>query len=480
MTGPELLDGVLANGEIRFEKNGVADPTALRVIAPDTHVDFGVAAIFGNDGVDVSAEATAQVRTPLPPMSNVLPMWLPATCVYGPLAGDIDSQPAPDASPSYTLNSPNGSHETGTVSPSTTVYGSSGLSVTIPITNIASGKTGAVIRFSFGDTKVVDYLATWPVATTSSSNDRTVTVTVGTEVTSTAGTWEVWPLVSRSAAVPSVPPSDVNYPRQQGNDDHQGSFTVTGGGEVSCSIHQRGNFGQLDSPRNDTGQKQTAYALNVALGLDHELAVFQNPASYECHGDDSPAGALIDNRPLDGRNCLYVDPGNDPVGLTKGLLDGVNGYPGRLRATEPSACGRTNKMVSGVVVNDDTLSCYLKPGFSLADIAKDDGVPEDALDASIYDSPRLFWVPVVYAGDRMLKKYLAIKTFAPVFLTDETILSDHYHSDASSMNGLALNPAGKVQSVQLFGFNADALPVLPNAQTQDFQEGARKVVRLVD
>ena len=39
-----------------------------------------------------------------PPSNSVLPMWLPSTCVYGPLAGDIAANPPPSASPTYTPN----------------------------------------------------------------------------------------------------------------------------------------------------------------------------------------------------------------------------------------------------------------------------------------------------------------------------------------------------------------------------------------
>jgi hypothetical protein len=103
-------------------------------------------------------------------------------------------------------------------------------------------------------------------------------------------------------------------------------------------------------------------------------------------------------------------------------------------------------------------------------------VPYDALDESIFDSPRFFWVAVVHATDRQVKKYLAIKSFAPAFLTGENLGG----VQASKNHGLILNGGGKVQSMQVFGFNADALSVKPNAGTSDYQEGSRKVVRLVD
>jgi hypothetical protein len=507
-----LADGAPANGEVVWITNpvsGVVD--TMRVIAPSANVGFRFAGVLGVDSVDVGGEATVQVRTPLPEMTNILPVWLPSTCVYGPLAGDIGATPVPepDASPSYTLNTPrtgNPSWSTGSVSPSSAVYAATDVTVDVTINGIPAGKRGAVVRFTFGDTQYVDYRVTWPNLTTA-GDTRTVTIALDSHVdsrrvpsgatvsnpdetwtvTSTAGTWEVWPLIPDGQLPPALPLSNppvvgMKFPRAQVQNQGAGSFTVTGGGKVACSENQRGNFGQLDSPRTrgplEASQKQTVYARNVAYGLDHQLAAFAAPSSFECAGDGLPAGALIDAvASRDGSNCLYVDPGNDPQGLTDGLLGGGRITQGEGRLEEPTnpSCGRSELRIGNRDYNNDTLSCYLKPGYTLADIAKDDGVPFDALDKSVLDSPRFFWVAVVHAPDRQLKKFLAIKTFAPVFLTDETV-----SSPASDRNGLVLNNGGKVQSMQLFGFNAAALPVEPDATTVDYQPGDRKVVRLID
>jgi Flp pilus assembly protein TadG len=498
----QLHDGVPGNGEVYFTANpGTGLYDTMRVVAPGSDVDFTFAGALGIDDVEVSGEATVQVRTPLPRMQSVLPVWLPSTCVYGPIAADAGSSPPPSASPTYTLNSPRGSRTWAVtaVSPASASYATPGATLDVTISDLPANKLGAVIRFTFGDTQYVDYRVTWPTAT-AAGDSRTVVVNLddpaasrvpagatvtnpdeGWTVTSTAGRWEIWPLIPVGASPLSLPLatplSGLQFPKEQGQAKGQGYFEVTGGGQVACSDSQRGNFGQLDSPRRDVSQKQTVYAYNVAYGLDHQLTAFPNPASAECSGDGTPTGALIDDAPSqDGRNCLYVDPGNDPQGLTDGMLGGgrVPQGVGRLEKPTNPRCQRTDYRLGSHSYNNDTLSCYLKPGYTLADIAKDDGVPYDALDESIFDSPRFFWVAVVHATDRQLKKYLAIKTFAPVFLTDETLATP-----ATTNNGLVLNAGGKVQSMQVFGFNADALPVQPNADTSDYQDGSRKVVRLV-
>ena len=124
---------------------------------------------------------------------------------------------------------------------------------------------------------------------------------------------------------------------------------------VACNGHQRGNFGQLDSPRNDSSQKQTVYARNVAFGLDHELAAFATEPSAvtSARADGTPASApsSTTTRPPTGNNCLYVDPGNDPQGLTDGLLGGgrINEGEGRLAEADQPALrdARTTSLVIG-------------------------------------------------------------------------------------------------------------------------------------
>jgi hypothetical protein len=385
------------------------------------------------------------------------------------------------------------------VNPATVPYATENPPVQITFDKVAKDQEWGIVRFTFGDTQYVDYKVTFPKTP---ANNSTVTVSIPDldtslahrvpdnatvtdpnniwTITSTSGKWEVWPLLPKT---PGPPPATLTwstfnfdtleFPKNNG----QGYYEVTGGGEVACNGHQRGNFGQLDSPRNDSSQKQTVYARNVAFGLDHKLAQFDSePSQFECPADGTPTGAEIDDDTTAGNNCLYVDPGNDPQGLTDGLLGGgrINEGEGRLqKPNSPRCSSRPSLIIGGKNYNNDTLSCFLKPGYTLADIASDTA-PEDALYADITSSPRFFYVPVVWQGDRLLKKYIAIKTFAPVFLTDETVTSG-----ATSLNGLTLNPAGKVQAVVIFGFNEIAIPVPPNSDTTDYQEGTRKVIRLI-
>ena len=40
----------------------------MKVVAPNAHVDYGLANLIGVDSAEVSAASTVQVRTPLPAM----------------------------------------------------------------------------------------------------------------------------------------------------------------------------------------------------------------------------------------------------------------------------------------------------------------------------------------------------------------------------------------------------------------------------
>ncbi len=282
-TAAKLHDGNLVNGEVTFPTD-----ESMKVIAPQAHVDYGLANIIGVGSAEVTAEATVQLKTPIQPIGSVLPMWLPAACVYGPLAGDVAAAPVPSASPTYTLNSPKASpgHTTTSVTPASVPYATDSPAATIVIHDVPKDRNWAVIRFTFGDTQYVDYLVTFTMTTAKMDVTVTIpdldsasahrvpdnsTVTDPTNhwtITSTSGKWEVWPLIPKdTTAAPTGFPltstvaSKLEFPKNDG----QGYFEVTGGGEVACNGHQRGNFGQLDSPRND--ESPQAVGLRPQRGL---------------------------------------------------------------------------------------------------------------------------------------------------------------------------------------------------------------------
>lgn len=344
---------------------------------------------------------------------------------------------------------------------------------TVKITNLDPGLTTARVAFSQGSTLVASYPVTF-AKTVKKDDSRTVSFTIDTQVSTLPGTWQAW------AVQPNLTFSKTSLP-----------FTVEGAGTLGCSTSQRGNFGQLDSPRRTGENKQDRYALNLAIGIDHSFEAYPSPlpASGVC-GVALPAKP--DTVPEDGRNCVGTDSGNDGPGLTAGLLAGVRDaagvtHLGRLADSPAGQCGRppiTFPKVTSAPINNDVLSCFLPPGMGTNAVATS-GVPAPpgVLAPTIFDSPRLVWVPVVGCGDRSCKGQLAIASFAPCFLTDETVGPRTASNTASASNGITLNGGGtQVSAVTLLCFDPAALPetAVPSGATTAYTGRGNRVVRLIE
>lgn len=426
---------------------------------------------MGFDSTDVSAAATVEIRSP----GSMMPMWLPSSCAIGSVQGDTASNgQGADTTGTYTPASTDPLLEIASLSPTTIAYGASA-PATVTIANIDPGLTDARVAFSQGSTLIASYPVTFPV-TTKKDDVRTVAFTIDPQVSTLPGSWQVW------AVQPNLTFSKRSLP-----------FTVEGAGTLGCSTSQRGNFGQLDSPRRTGENEQDRLALNLAVGVDHSFAAYPAPlpADGVC-GSGLPAKP--DTVPEDGRNCIAADPGNDPRGLTAGLLGGVEDaagvvQPGRL-TNSPTGQGCrppiTNAFtkITARPVNNDTLTCFLPPGVGTNAIATP-GVPAPpgVLDPTIFDSPRLVWVPVVGCGDRDCKGQLAISTFAPCFITDETVGPRGASSTASGTNGIALNGGGtQVSAVTMLCFDPAALPetAVPSGPTTTYSGVGTRVVRLIE
>ncbi|QIK66081.1 hypothetical protein G7072_06755 [Nocardioides sp. HDW12B] len=521
VTSTQLTDTQLSNGEVTFPTDN-----QVRVVTPSSRVDFGVARAIGISSKTLDASATAEKRALVPPTDDVLPMWLPSSCAYGAVGGDTGPGPTtPAANPTYDPGNSNvdSKFHITAISVNTAPFGTTTGSIDVTLTNEdsaaigtpAAPKQGAIV-FTFGaptswTTATTVYPVNLAIPGKSGSTLGTQTVTipgVGSEVTNTVGKWEVWGAYNATGG--KVVPGTTKFSADPNgaNAAEPLAFTVTGGGgEVACNVSQRGNFGQLDSPRAGYPQLQKRYEYNLALGLDHKLAPF-NMLDYpaiatnpECFNDGSPTGAKIDNVVRDGNNCIYVQSGNDPGGLTSGFLTGVDGgpdgaKPGRLFTAPTSSRCTTNgrvapakasdSKVAWANINRDTLSCFLLPGKTLADIASDTAAA-DIVDRSILQSPRYFQVPVVHANDRADKKYIAIKQYASVFLTDETptcnLTAPTYGGPgcATAENGITMNGGGnQVFAVQVFAFNTFAITTPPNGADTEWFVGGKPVIRLVD
>ncbi len=157
------------------------------------------------------------------------------------------------------------------------------------------------------------------------------------------------------------------------------------------------------------------------------------------------------------------------VGLgdgTKGRLDVANGA-----TTCPD---RPNLVMDGRVINNDVLSCFLRGGASLADIAAPSGVSRSMIDPAVMQSPRFVWLPVVFAYDRAQKNFQPIRQFVPGFITDET-----QTSAATSANGMDIN-GNSIKVLHVYTFNRDVLPTEERSETTDYDPAiGGAIVRLI-
>lgn len=507
----DLLDGDTTNGELTFHDASGAVCTdrcvRARLVAPTARVDFALAGVVSS-GVDVSRSATVQVFSELPPKEKVIPLWVPSGCGYGQVDADTtqggangpSDEPSDEPSDGPTSGSTTDPTPSGTAAstgdhlltgPSTIAVpaGSTATITGYSIESLPSNTRKASIRLVAPDgSRFIDY------ATSTDVPRSTMTVSpfeIGTEVTATPGRWLAYAMVRPNGANKDLTSSSTSLvvevtgtpPGPSATTSPSTTPTASSSAvPVGCAGQDRGNFGQLDSPRADgsTGA-QVRLARNTAFGIDHVLVPFDTTtyaAAKECAGASGAnpiTGAQLDNLSRDGNNCIKGDTGNDGPALYAGFVEGVDGQPGRLdvRRGGTSCTGRT-RLVGGRTINDDRLDCFLRGGATLDQIAQETGVDESMLDASVKDSPRFVWLPMVVATDRAQKGYQPLVDYVPAFLTDQT-----QAAGPSEHNGLEIN-GSSVRSVRFFAFNKAALPVGERSPSMEYRTAlARPIVRLV-
>lgn len=497
ISGEQLLNDVESDGEIHF-LSSAGDPCTvgcprMRVVTPSARVEFGLAGVLGQSGTDLQRSASVEVYSAVPDGPSLVPFWLPSGCALGPAfmdaSGGNPGKLTDDALPSDVTQGEHGIQ--GPPSPPGTGPGATVDVSNLRLVSIPPNIDRASIRFVAPDGTWHDY-----AVTDVGKTDPLVVpaFNVGTEVTDVAGEWRIYGIVQEKGAksLPQISKDHLTFTVGPSSTE---SSTTTEATEatpvpVGCVGQQRGNFGQLDSPRQDVSGTNGRLAANIAMGLDHFLEPFvfapDQAETKDCGKSGSYiVGAKPDDQPLDGRNCIRGDTGNDVPALTAGFLTGVPDLSaeGRISADRGTTTCPERDDVShgGVVVNNDVLSCFLRGGATLATISQPAGVDSTMLDPAVVDSPRFVWLPVVYAADRAQKNFQPIREFVPAFITDETQLSTATSSDATGDNGVVLNGSGQVKSIQVFVFNKLALPIDERSPTVAYRDSlGQKIGRLID
>ncbi|HEX2894820.1 MAG TPA: TadE/TadG family type IV pilus assembly protein [Marmoricola sp.] len=511
VAAPDLLDGITANGEITWLKSDPDHPNqnllvactdncdAMRVLAPTSRVGFGFANVIGFSGANVQQTATVQVRSELPPRTRTLPFWLPSGCGYGPTEADTSQGGNPHAtataSPTATATSTAAPVTPTPVDADIVLTGAAVTSVGYQGTTSVNGFTVSGVSNSY---KKVTLRAFSPDGMTyvdfggELAGDGTFPeFQVGTEISGTPGNWTVYALAQKNSTQdPSYSSTYLTIQVTNGPTDSPSATSSPTAVPGGCIGQDRGNFGQLQSPRTGIADQQ-ALQYNIAQGLDHTIRPYVFPTGVTevkvCSGNDDPPGAQLDDQPGtagNGANCVQNDTGNDGPKMYTGFFTGpAAGIPGRLDATAPGGAttcvGRTAVTEGGVSVNNDTLACFLRNGATLGTIAQTTGVTTAMLDPAIVKSPRFVWLPTVYATDRAQHGFQPIKQFVPGFITEETQTSGGPNDSSGHVNGFDLN-GNSVNILYVYTFNPDALPPDERGDTVDYEPDiGESVVKLV-
>jgi hypothetical protein len=515
ITGFQLINSDRSDGELLFQtpEGGpcLEDCPRMTLVPPPARVTFGLATVMGFEDVAVQRPATVEVQSALPPKNKMLPFWLPSGCGYGPTEADTsqgNSQGAPPPPESWVApSSARMGAAVAAVAPAPTPVGTHTLTGNV-LTTVTNGQTTEIYGYavngvSTGKYKKVSLRAYSPDGSTFVDfaadlppSGQVPPFQIGPQdLTGTSGDWYVFALAAKSngtleysanhlvirvdgpAPAPTATPLPTELPT-----------AAPSGVPIGCVGQDRGNFGQLDSPRAGYSSQQ-GFTLNIALGIDHSLAPYVFPPSIGEVKDCGPSSGVIPGGQLDdvagaagnGANCVKGDTGNDGPKTYDGLVGGVSPtIPGRLDAANGSTVcpSRSNLAVDGKQINNDSLACFLRNGATLDDLAQPGGVDPSMLSPEILASPRLVYLPVVYASDRAQKGFQPIKHFVPGFITEETQTTGP-NDAAGHINGLTIS-GSSVKVMSVFTFNRAALPPVEEADTVPYDPSmGGAIVRLV-
>jgi hypothetical protein len=496
----DLTDADLTNGDVRIVT--INGKSGVQVTAPTNRVDFGFANVFGVSGISVGAKAAVNIFSPGP---RVLPMFAVSGCDWGvqtltdpangqvvstvpTLAYDSDTNQTKLTDSSIVLKDQTnvvvGSLATGSTGNSMTISASKWSNVT---------KIGFFRSDNTDPSKVVEQPTfndanTGAVLTTpySSPSGGTIGLTIPDAVAATETLWYVRAFSGNSL---KWSPRDQAQPIRVGQ-------TV-----LECSgLSSDGNFGTLSLPRladtpADWIPKDMAYGLESPLSLHTHDYTVANPTTTNGICDqqtDDPSWGTVEpqsggsNSPLNaGANCVPTDTGLPANVATQGLITVDNGKGLLVGKSTHSGCapggGSNMRTVTlnnkSYDINNDTLSCYLINGKTLANIssstyAESDGV---ALSDDVLKSPRFAYVPVLKVKPTVgSSQDYAIIDFRPAFITDETATTP-----ATSDNGVTI-ANNDVKTMKVFFFSYWALPRGAPGPMIDYLGVGPKVVYLIN
>lgn len=453
-----LTDGNVQNGEVTCPGDW-----QVHLVAPASRVDYGLARVLSSDSthIDVTAEATAQVKSPS--QSSSLPMYAVAGCDTGHQTL-TDPPPGPPPSTDPPALVPDGNADIKSMGVTPAEYPTGGarpfsVTVTGSIKGAAATTTGQV-TFTNPDTgQIVDAgsPASMPVGPGYNSFSIAVPAVPNT-VLDAGGIW--WVRIKTESG--NYSPTDEAEP-----------FVV--GDLLFCDGMVSGNFGTLKIARDWPSAAPANWLQdNIIHGMQPVLAL-NSSSAVPCSPVDSQ------HSPQDGTDCVSTDPGFPLEAATDGLIDGSGGEPGRLDVPTTPGCDRNggDAQTSTSNLNDDVLACFITAGNSVGSVVA--GTP-GSLSGEIFRSPRFFQIPVLpeQAAHGASGAYPII-AFRPGFITDEPDTASTQPVSVTGDNGVTV-AHGKVKELRVVLFPPEALPETapPVGGEVEYRGHGTKILVLVD
>lgn len=495
----DLTDANLTNGDVRVVT--INGKSGIQVTAPLDRVDFGFANVFGVSGISVNASAAVNIFSPGP---RVLPMFAVTGCDWGrqTLTDPANGQVVTTVP---TLAFDTDTNQNALVPGGVVLKDSTGTTVTNLATNstgnsltINGSKWKDLTKFGFfrsdntDPSLVVTQSTFWsagdplkvPLAVPPLRYTQNSGATLGLNIPdAVAQTETLWYLRAFDGNTGKWSPRSEAQPIRVGQ-------TV-----LECSgLSSDGNFGTLSLPRT-TGSTSQWLPRDMAYGLESPLSLHVHQYAKDNTTDgtcvNGVSGAVTpqsggSNSPLNNNtNCVPTDTGLPANVATQGLITVDNGSGLLVGKSTHAGCapggGSNMRHVvlnnNGYDINDDTLSCYLINGKTLADISSSsyseaDGV---ALSDDILKSPRFAYVPVLKVKPTSGSSAdYSIIDFRPAFITDETATTA-----ATSDNGVTI-ANNDVKTMKVFFFSYWALPQGAPGPMIDYLGVGPKVVYLIN
>lgn len=469
-TGPvtvaQLTDGDTSNGEVTFPTT-----TRIKVVAPASKVQFGLANAIGFSDTCVQGVAEARIASGA---TGMAPYYATSACASGPqvLKSDAGGPSIPFSVPAL---SHNGESNTSVLSSTDPNPSPNQIPLALP-----GDPDGPVIQL-FGtnlDAATIDEVGFFnsdqsePIPATAVDTPPQSSTSISVKVpNAVAKVQDVWWIRVH------------NVVTDQWSTAAEARPLLVGEATLSCDPNSSsGNFGSVDLPwgGNDLADLQK----NISDGVRPPTTLKEwpgppYPADNTCNTD--PGGVIsTDAQSKENTNCVQSVTGLKANPAYDGYLKQPNG---KLLVDTSAACQTVGRPMRGPYnENSDVLSCFLKNDtLHLSDTIYYHGT--DALfTQDIWKSPRFLLVPIL-DHDPNGTKWMPIKGFVAGFITDQPTGASRTIPlvTGATDNGLVVQNPNKLRAIRIFFFSMDALPSPPDGTTlQDYMGAGRKVITLVN